>query len=89
MQFIDLAAQQRRIRTKIEANIKAVLDHGQYVMGPEVKELEDQLCAYTGMKHAIACSSGTDALLMGVDAYNIGPETLFSRHLLLSLPLPK
>ncbi|QTA88930.1 DegT/DnrJ/EryC1/StrS family aminotransferase [Desulfonema magnum] len=73
MQFIDLAAQQQRIRTKIEANIKAVLDHGQYVMGPEIKELEDRLSAYTGVKHAIACSSGTDALLMALMAYDVGP----------------
>lgn len=73
MQFINLAAQQRRIRSKIEANIKTVLDHGKYIMGPEVAESERQLSAYVGVKHAITCSSGTDALLMGLMAYNIGP----------------
>ncbi len=73
MQFIDLAAQQRRIRTKIEANIRTVLDHGKYIMGPEIGELENRLADYVGVKHAISCSSGTDALLMALMAYNIGP----------------
>jgi dTDP-4-amino-4,6-dideoxygalactose transaminase len=73
MQFIDLAAQQKRIRDKIEARIKKVLDHGQYIMGPEVFELEEKLAAYVGVKHAIGCASGTDALLMALMAYNVGP----------------
>ncbi len=73
MQFIDLAAQQQRIRTKIEENIKAVLDHGHYIMGPEIRKLEEQLARYVGIKHAISCSSGTDALLMALMAYNVGP----------------
>jgi len=73
MQFIDLAAQQQRIRTKIEENIKAVLDHGHYIMGPEIKKLEEQLARYVGVRHAISCSSGTDALLMALMAYNVGP----------------
>lgn len=73
MQFIDLAAQQRRIRTNIEANIQAVLDHGKYIMGPEIGELENRLANYVGVKHAISCSSGTDALLMALLAHNIGP----------------
>jgi UDP-2-acetamido-2-deoxy-ribo-hexuluronate aminotransferase len=73
MQFIDLAAQQKRIREKIEARIKQVLDHGQYIMGPEVRELEEKLSSFVGVKHAIACSSGTDALLMALMAYNVGP----------------
>ncbi len=73
MEFIDLRYQQKRIRTIIDTNIKAVLDHGKYIMGPEIKELECKLAAYVGTKHAIGCASGTDALLMALMAYNIGP----------------
>ncbi len=73
MQFIDLAAQQNRIRDKIEANIQAVLDHGKYIMGPEIKTLESRLAEYVGVKHAIGCASGTDALLMALLACRIGP----------------
>jgi len=73
MQFIDLAAQQKRIRDKIEANIATILDHGRYIMGPEIKSLEEKLAQYVGVKHAISCASGTDALLLAMMAYNIGP----------------
>jgi UDP-2-acetamido-2-deoxy-ribo-hexuluronate aminotransferase len=73
MQFIDLNFQQQRVRERIEANVKAVLDHGQYIMGPEVKELEERLAGYVGVKHAVACSSGTDALLMALMAHKVGP----------------
>jgi UDP-2-acetamido-2-deoxy-ribo-hexuluronate aminotransferase len=73
MQFIDLSAQQQRIRDHIEARIKKVLDHGQYIMGPEIRELEEQLAAFVGVKHCIACSSGTDALLIGLMGLDIGP----------------
>lgn len=73
MRFIDLALQQRRIREKIENRIKAVLDHGQYVMGPEIENLEAELAAYTGTRFAVACSSGTDALLLALMAYGISP----------------
>ena len=73
MNFIDLALQQSRIREKVEENIKKVLDHGRYIMGPEVKELEAQLAEYTGVKHAIGVASGTDALLMALMAYDVGP----------------
>ena len=72
MQFIDLGAQQNRIREKIEQNIRAVMNHGRYIMGPEVEELEDRLSHYIGIKHAIACSSGTDALLLALMAYDVG-----------------
>lgn len=71
--FIDLKAQQDRIRPQIEAAIKRVLDHGKYIMGPEVFELEEKLANYCGVKHAISCSNGTDALLMGLMAKDIGP----------------
>ncbi len=71
MEFIDLGAQQGLIREKIENNIRKVLDHGKYIMGPEVKELEDKLADYVGTKYAISCASGTDALLMSLMAYGI------------------
>jgi len=71
--FVDLAAQQKKIRPVIEANIQAVLQHGRYIMGPEVKKLEEQLAAFSGVKHAVTCSSGTDALIMALMAYGIGP----------------
>jgi len=71
--FVDLAAQQKKILPEIEANIRAVLQHGKYIMGPEVKELENQLAQFVGVKHALTCSSGTDALIMALMAYGIGP----------------
>jgi len=72
MQFIDLKKQQSFIREMIEENIKKVLDHGMYIMGPEIKELETNLAEYAGTKHCVACSSGTDALLMPLLAWGIG-----------------
>ncbi len=62
--FIDLASQQQAIRPQIDAAIARVLAHGQYIMGPEVLELEHKLAQFCGAKHAITCSSGTDALLL-------------------------
>lgn len=73
MEFIDLAAQQQRIRNKIESNIAAVLNHGKYIMGPEVKQLEDRLAEFVGVSHAIGCASGTDALLLALMACQVGP----------------
>ena len=73
MEFIDLKAQQERIKETLDKNIQIVLNHGKYIMGPEVQELEKQLGDYIGTKHAISCSSGTDALLMALMAYDIGP----------------
>jgi len=73
MQFIDLAAQQSRIKGKIDANIQAVLAHGKYIMGPEVAELENRLSAYVGVSHGVGCASGTDALLMSLMALGVGP----------------
>jgi len=73
MDFIDLKTQQSRIKDTLDANIQKVLAHGNYIMGPEIKELEKKLAAYVGVKHAIGCASGTDALLMALMAYNIGP----------------
>jgi len=72
MQFIDLKAQQARIKSKIDTNIQNVLSHGNYIMGPEVKELEKKLAEYVGVKFAVGCASGTDALLMPLMAYEVG-----------------
>ena len=73
MNFIDLAAQQRRISKELNANIARVLAHGQYINGPEVRELESALAVYVDAKHAVGCASGTDALLMALMALDIGP----------------
>lgn len=73
MEFVDLAVQQRRIAEQLNARIAAVLAHGQYINGPEVRELEEILAGYVGVKHAIGCASGTDALLMALMALDIGP----------------
>lgn len=73
MEFIDLKSQQKLISTALNDGIRKILAHGQYIMGPEVKELEDKLAKYVGAKHCIANSSGTDALLLPLMALNIGP----------------
>lgn len=73
MQFIDLAAQQARIKDKIDANIQKVLAHGQYILGPEVTELEEKMAAFTGAKHCITVANGTDALQIAQMAFGIGP----------------
>ncbi len=71
--FIDLAAQYRRIGDRVERAISAVLKHGQYILGPEVTELERRLAAFCGAGHCIACANGTDALLLVLMAEGIGP----------------
>jgi len=71
--FIDLKAQQQRIRASLEQRIKKVMDHGAYIMGPEIAELEDRLAKYVGVNHCVVCGSGTDALLMPLMAYDIKP----------------
>ncbi|MSQ58107.1 MAG: DegT/DnrJ/EryC1/StrS family aminotransferase [Betaproteobacteria bacterium] len=73
MDFIDLKTQYAALKTSIDARIQRVLDHGQYIMGPEVSELEEKLAAYTGAKNCITCASGTDALLISLMALDIGP----------------
>lgn len=73
MQFIDLAAQQTRIRPQIDARIEAVLAHGNYIMGPEVRELETALASFCGATHALGCANGTDALQLALMALNVGP----------------
>jgi len=71
IQFIDLAAQQRRIKPQLDAAIARVLAHGGYIMGKEVGEFEKQLCAFTGAKYALSCSNGTDAITLALMAYNV------------------
>lgn len=64
MHFIDLEAQYLYLKEKIDGRIHKVLDHGQYIMGPEVQEFEEKLAEYVGVKHAITCANGTDALTL-------------------------
>jgi len=71
--FIDLKTQYQALKPQIQARIDAVLEHGQYIMGPEVKELEDKLAAFTGARHCITCASGTEALLISLMALGVGP----------------
>ena len=71
--FIDLAVQQDLIRTQLDAAIKKVLDHGQYIMGPEVAEFEKDLREFSGAKFALSCANGTDALSIVLMAWNVGP----------------
>lgn len=73
IEFIDLKAQQARLKDKIDAGIQRVLDHGQYILGPEVTELEEKLAAYVGAKYCISCANGTDALQIVQMAFGIGP----------------
>lgn len=73
VEFIDLKAQYRALKESIDARIHKVLDHGQYILGPEVAEMEQKLAAYTGAKHCISCASGTEAILMSLMALGIGP----------------
>src|SRR6266851_203950 len=71
--FVDLQAQYRELKGAIDRSIQRVLDHGQFILGPEVKELEKRLAAFTGAKHCITCASGTDALLIALMALGVKP----------------
>lgn len=72
--FIDLKTQYQSLKKEINERINAVLEHGQYIMGPEVQELEERLAAYTGAKHCITVASGTEALLISLMALGIKPD---------------
>ena len=74
IEFIDLKTQYQSIKADVDRRIHAVLDHGQYIMGPEVKELEDRLAKYVGVKHCISASSGTDTLFIAMMALGIGRD---------------
>jgi UDP-2-acetamido-2-deoxy-ribo-hexuluronate aminotransferase len=73
MQFIDLKAQYAALKSEIDARIQRVLDHGQYIMGPEVAELEAALSTFTGSRHCITVASGTEALLIALMALDLSP----------------
>lgn len=73
MPFIDLKAQYERIKPEVDAAIQRVLEHGRYIMGPEIDELEEKLSDFAGSRHCLACASGTDALLIPLMAYGVGP----------------
>jgi len=73
MQFIDLKQQYRKYQTEIDERIRRVLDHGNFIMGPEISELEKSLADYVGVPHAITCASGTDSLEIALRALGIGP----------------
>lgn len=73
MEFIDLKSQYQRLKLEIDAGIQRVLEHGQYILGPEVAELEEKLAAYTGAKYCISVANGTDALQIAQMAFGIGP----------------
>jgi UDP-2-acetamido-2-deoxy-ribo-hexuluronate aminotransferase len=73
MEFIDLKSQYLRLKSDIDAGIHRVLDHGQYILGPEVAELEERLANYTGAKYCISVANGTDALQIAMMALGIGP----------------
>ena len=73
IEFIDLKAQRARLEDDINNGIRTVLEHGRYIMGPEVGEFEKALAAFGEAKHAVGCANGTDALLLAMLAYNVGP----------------
>ncbi|MBX3665772.1 MAG: DegT/DnrJ/EryC1/StrS family aminotransferase [Burkholderiales bacterium] len=73
-EFIDLKKQYAELRGAINARIQTVLDHGQFIMGPEVRELEDRLAGFTGARHCITCASGTEALLIALMALDVRPD---------------
>jgi len=73
MQFIDLQAQRAQISDRIDAAISKVLGHGQFILGPEVQEFERRLGVYCNAPHTLSCANGTDAILLALRAWNIGP----------------
>jgi UDP-2-acetamido-2-deoxy-ribo-hexuluronate aminotransferase len=73
MEFIDLKTQYSALRESINARIQRVMDHGQFIMGPEVEELDERLAAYTGAHYCVTCASGTEALLIALLALEIKP----------------
>jgi len=73
MEFIDLKQQYERIKPRIQQRINQVLEHGKFIMGPEVMELEESLAAFVGAKYCVSCANGTDALLLSLLAKGIGP----------------
>ena len=86
MDFIDLKKQYQLNKKNIDSRIRKVLTHGSYIMGPEVEELEHKLAKYVGVKHAITCANGTDALSLALKALDISyGDAVFARHSLFLL----
>ena len=73
MEFVDLRAQYLRLKPRIDTAISRVLDHGQFVLGPEVSELEQRLADYCGARYCITCGNGTDALQIALMSLGVGP----------------
>jgi UDP-2-acetamido-2-deoxy-ribo-hexuluronate aminotransferase len=73
MEFCDLKAQYRRLKPRVDARMQAVLEHGRFILGPEVGELEERLAARVGARHCLSCASGTDALVLAMMALGVGP----------------
>jgi UDP-2-acetamido-2-deoxy-ribo-hexuluronate aminotransferase len=73
MEFCDLKAQYRRLKPRVDARMQTVLEHGRFILGPEVRELEELLAARAGTRHCLTCASGTDALLLAMMALGVGP----------------
>lgn len=73
MEFIDLKTQYGRLKAQVQDRINQVLQHGKFIMGPEVEELERKLAAFVGVRHCVSCANGTDALLLSLMAHDIGP----------------
>ncbi len=71
--FIDLQAQRKRLGASLTRAIEAAVEGGQWIMGPQVRELEEKLAEFAGVKHALACANGTDALMLVLRAWNVGP----------------
>ncbi len=71
--FIDLKAQYKEVETAVKKGIDGVLEHGAYVMGPEISKLEERLSSFSAVRHGVGCASGTDALIMALMAFDIGP----------------
>ena len=71
--FVDLKAQQARLRSEIDERMSRVLEHGQYIMGPEVAEFETKLAAFAGAAESVGVANGTDALHIALMAENVGP----------------
>src|SRR5262245_13165114 len=73
IEFIDLSAQRRRLGSRIDEALSRVLDHGRFIMGPEVAMLEAALAGFCGSRHVVTCANGTDALGLALLAQNVGP----------------
>jgi dTDP-4-amino-4,6-dideoxygalactose transaminase len=73
VKFIDLSTQRQRLAPQIDRAVARVLDHGRFILGPEVDELEDRLQAFAGVRHCVTCANGTDALELALSAMNVGP----------------